>query len=409
MSMINRSQGSIFSIAGKALSSPNSILKAKSSLAQNKQQADYKVDVDIKGDTVKDKLFRKRVQLLEESNKKNHIVKTTNVDTLSAGSSADTPLINNADISLLMEILKKSSSTENTAGTQSNYYDDNLQALSDYLNSTDKPIIDITAKGQKPTEEAVAFSTTIGGKNVILRYDKSTLTTNESNLAFTANGIDAKVLIELGGKAPAENDMISSVNNAFKELGNRMSEFKAMELNGQLGTGCASEILEIHLNNIAVAINGYNKYYDDKSVFDTIIDGLQMAKQSLFNDSVVKNDSKKMSVVGTTKLIDYITDMFKKGKNGTLLSESNYWDDSNTILSSEFGGDSGGSLVTVDDKLLSWKYIEYKKRFMAELGNQTPDEKNNILLKSLQDTNGKVDYVKWFKSLLTPFKDAYHK
>lgn len=42
MSMINRSQGSIFSIAGKALNSPNSILKAKSPLTQNKQQTDYK-------------------------------------------------------------------------------------------------------------------------------------------------------------------------------------------------------------------------------------------------------------------------------------------------------------------------------------------------------------------------------
>ena len=64
---------------------------------------------------------------------------------------------------------------------------------------------------------------------------------------------------------------------------------------------------------------------------------------------------------------------------------------------------------TVKDKLLSWKYAEYKKRFMAELGNQTPDEKNNILLKSLQDTNGNVGYVKWFKNLMTPFKNAYHK
>ena len=409
MSMINRSQGSIFSIAGKALSSPNSILKAKSPLTQNKQQTDYKVDVDIKGDTVKDKLFRKRVQLLEESNKKNNAVKSTSVDTLSAGSSADTPLINNADISSLMEILKKSSSTENTAGMQSNYDDDNLQALSDYLNSTDKPIIDITAKGQKPTEEAIAISTTLGGKDVILRYDKSTLTTNESNLAFTANGIDAKALIELGGEAPAENEMISSVNNAFKELGSRMSEFKTMELNGQLGVGVAGMDLDLHLNNIAVAINGYNKCYDDKSVFDTVIDALQTVKQSLFNDSAVKNDSKKMSIVGTTKLIDYITDMFKQGKDGVVLSEESYREDADNILTSEFGGDSGGSLATVDDKLLSWKYAEYKKRFMAELGNQTPDEKNNILLKSLQDTNGKIDYVKWFKSLMTPFKDAYHK
>ena len=409
MSMINRSQGSIFSIAGKALSSPNSILKAKSPLTQNKQQTDYKVDVDIKGDTVKDKLFRKRVQLLEESNKKNNAVKSTSVDTLSAGSSADTPLINNADISSLMEILKKSSSTENTAGMQSNYDDDNLQALSDYLNSTDKPIIDITAKGQKPTEEAIAISTTLGGKDVILRYDKSTLSTNESNLAFTANGIDASALIDLGGKEAEENSMIDSINHVFNELGSRMSEFKTMEATGHMGAGTAAADLNICLDSIARNINSYNKSYDDKTFFDTVINSLQSAKQSLFTDPTIKNDSKKMSVVGTTKLIDYITDMFKQGKNGDALREVDYWDDSNSILSSEFGGDSGGSLATADDKLLSWKYAEYKKRFMAELGNQTPDEKNNILLKSLQDTNGKIDYVKWFKSLMTPFKDAYHK
>ncbi|WP_196596001.1 hypothetical protein [Pectinatus frisingensis] len=46
---------------------------------------------------------------------------------------------------------------------------------------------------------------------------------------------------------------------------------------------------------------------------------------------------------------------------------------------------------------------------MAELGNQMPNEKNNALLKSLQGADGKIDYTKWFKSLMTPFKDAYHK
>uniref|UniRef100_UPI0018C69DB3 hypothetical protein n=2 Tax=Pectinatus frisingensis TaxID=865 RepID=UPI0018C69DB3 len=264
----------------------------------------------IKGDTVKNNLLRKRIQLLEESTKQSNTVKTTSVHTLLSGSNDNTPIIDADTNSAIMALLGKSSSTDKTAVAECNYDDDNLKALSDYLNSTDKPIIDVTANGQKPTEEVITFVKKIGEKTVLLRYDKSALSAGESDLEFTANGIDAKALINLAGKEAAENEIVEGVNDVFKELKYRMPEFKARELNGQMGFGTATADLAGYLNWIAGTINVYNKYYDDKSVFDAVINSLQSAKQSLFNDTKVQNDPQKMTIVGTTKLIDYITDMF---------------------------------------------------------------------------------------------------
>ncbi|WP_196591608.1 hypothetical protein, partial [Pectinatus frisingensis] len=255
-------------------------------------------------------LLRKRIQLLEESTKQSNTVKTTSVHTLLSGSNDNTPIIDADTNSAIMALLGKSSSTDKTAVAECNYDDDNLKALSDYLNSTDKPIIDVTANGQKPTEEVITFVKKIGEKTVLLRYDKSALSAGGLDLDFTANGIDAKALINLAGKEAAENSMIDSINHVFKELGSRMSEFKAMESTGHMGAGTAAADLNICLDGIARNINSYNKSYDDKSVFDVVIDSLQSVKQSLFNDTKAQNDPQKMTIVGTTKLIDYITDMF---------------------------------------------------------------------------------------------------
>lgn len=161
--------------------------------------------------------------------------------------------------------------------------------------------------------------------------------------------------------------------------------------------------MNLGLSWIAKDINGYNENYNDPSFFDTVIDSLQAAKKSLFTDPEVTNDAKKMSVVGTSTLIDYITDMFKRGKEGTALSEGNYWDDAYNILSSEFGGDNGGSLITVDDKSLSWKYEEYKKRLTAELDNKSHLNNYDVLISDLQTTkenNNSSGYLKNLTEML---------
>ncbi|WP_196601044.1 hypothetical protein, partial [Pectinatus frisingensis] len=142
-----------------------------------------------------------------------------------------------------------------------------------------------------------------------------------------------------------EKFIIKNINDTFSSLAEKLPEYKSIAQNGGLGLGAASSNLEIRLSWIAININSYNARYNDNTFFDTVINSLQAVEKSLFTDSAVKNDSEKMSVVGTTKLIDYITNMFKQGKEGTILSEGSYWEDSQDILSSEFGGDSGGSLA----------------------------------------------------------------
>ncbi|WP_196599096.1 hypothetical protein, partial [Pectinatus frisingensis] len=124
------------------------------------------------------------------------------------------------------------------------------------------------------------------------------------------------IIFELNVKNDYEKIIIKNINDTFSSLAEKLPEYKNIAQNGGLGLGAASSNLDMGLNWIAININYYNASYNDPSFFDTVIDSLQAAKKSLFTDPAVKNDSEKMSVIGTTKLIDYITDMFKQGKEG---------------------------------------------------------------------------------------------
>ncbi|WP_196604058.1 hypothetical protein [Pectinatus haikarae] len=407
MSMINRSQGSIFGFTGKALSSPNSIFKAKSPLTQNQRQADYNVDVDIKGDSLKDKLFRKRIQLLEEKSKSPYVLKETGgMKDLLSSPDTGTPLLKNRsdDVSALIDLIEKNKDAIDKADTDS------------------KQPANTAADGQKNIQDAIADPSKIGNndspgaqlsKTTAASGDNSTPKTPDTMptlgdiiRSITGNStpsltpdITADIIFRLKSKNSAEKDIIEVINNTFSELARRLPEYKNLEQKGAFGLGTAASHLGMGLRIIARDINSYNKNYNDPSFFDTVIDSLQAAKKSLFTDPEVKNDSEKMSVVGTTSLIDYITDMFKKGKTGEVLSEGSYWDDSNTILSNEFGGDNGGSLATVDDKALSWKYEEYKKRLTAELDNKSHSNNYDILISYLQNAKSDDDFNKCLNHL----------
>ncbi|TCS82062.1 hypothetical protein [Pectinatus cerevisiiphilus] len=403
MSMINRSQGSIFSIAGKALSSPNSILKAKSPFTKNQQQVDYKLDIDVKGDTVKDKLFRKRVQLLEESAKNPNILKETGMGDLLTSSKNDTPLLKNRsdDVSALIDLIKKNKDAIDDAYFKKDTVDANGIA---FINSDGEQIKNVANNGQQNVQDAIVNPLIIGNNDLSVTQLSKPATVGASIPDPKLNqDITGDIISRLEGKNNFEKYIITDINNTFTELARKLSEYKNIEQNGGLGLGAASSNLNLGLSWIAKDINGYNENYNDPSFFDTVIDSLQAAKKSLFTDPEVTNDAKKMSVVGTSTLIDYITDMFKRGKEGTALSEGNYWDDAYNILSSEFGGDNGGSLITVDDKSLSWKYEEYKKRLTAELDNKSHLNNYDVLISDLQTTkenNNSSGYLKNLTEML---------
>ena len=399
MSMINRSQGSIFSIAGKALSSPNSILKAKSPLTQNKQQTDYKVDVDIKGDTVKDKLFRKRVQLLEESNKNPNVLKETGMGNLLTISKNETPLLKNRsdDVSALIKQIEKNKDAINDAEFKKDTVDTNNIA---FVNSDAEHAGNIVNNGEQNVQDTIVNPLKVEKNDLPAAQLSKPTAADISKPDPKLNGdITAGIISRLEDKNNAEKFTIKTINDTFDSLARKLPEYKNIEQKGGLGLGAASSNLNISLSWIAKNINDYNESYNDPSFFDTVIDSLQAAKKSLLTDPEVTNDAKKMSVVGTSSLIDYITNMFKQGKEGTVLSEGSYWEDARDILGSEFGGDSGGSLVTVDDKTLAWKYEEYKKRLTAELDNKSHSNNYNMLISDLQNAKGDNDSNKCLKNL----------
>ena len=399
MSMINRSQGSIFSIAGKALSSPNSILKAKSPLTQNKQQTDYKVDVDIKGDTVKDKLFRKRVQLLEESNKNPNVLKETGMGNLLTISKNETPLLKNRsdDVSALIKQIEKNKDAINAAYFKRDPIDTNDIA---FVNSDAEQAENIANNGEQNVQDTIVNPLKVEKNNLpTAQLSKPTVADISKPDPKLNQDITSDIISRLESKNDFEKSIITDINNTFTELARKLPDYKNQEQKGGLGLGAASSNLDIGLNTIAKDINGYNESYNDPSFFDTVIDSLQAAKKSLLTDPEVTNDAKKISVVGTSSLIDYITNMFKQGKEGTVLSEGDYWLDANDILGSEFGGDSGGSLATVDDKALAWKYEEYKKRLTAELDNKSHSDNYNMLISDLQNAKNDNDSNKYLKNL----------
>ncbi len=399
MSMVNRSQGSVLNSVGKALEQHSNIFKVRSPLKQKQQLPDYKVDVDIKGDTVKNNLLRKRIQLLEENAKHPHILRTAGGEKL-LSSSNDEPLLleNRSDgVSALIEQIEKNKDAINDAYFKKDPVDTNSIAS---INSDGEQIQNITANGQQNVQEAIVNPLTVENNDLpAAQLSKPTAAdTSESDPKLNGD-ITADIIFELNAKNGFEKFIIKNINDTFSSLAEKLPEYKSIAQNGGLGLGAASSNLEIRLSWIAININSYNARYNDNTFFDTVINSLQAVEKSLFTDSAVKNDSEKMSVVGTTKLIDYITNMFKQGKEGTILSEGSYWEDSQDILSSEFGGDSGGSLATVDDKALSWKYEEYKKRLTAELDNKSHSDNYSLLISDLQNAKNDNDSNKYLKNL----------
>lgn len=193
-----------------------------------------------------------------------------------------------------------------------------------------------------------------------------------------------------------ENTIVDTVSNCFTQLSQRIKEYKYIESQGGLGLGIASSHLSAGIYRIGQDINEYNSKYKDKNdgFFDIMINALQTAKKSLMDDSQVKNDPNKLSAANTTKLIDYITDLFQQGKDGKIISMSGKvaWDDAYDLLSTEFGEKEGTGLVNVDDELMSWKYAEYKKRFMASLKKSIPKDRYTKLIYLLTDF-GKKDTI----------------
>ncbi|WP_231040371.1 hypothetical protein [Pectinatus frisingensis] len=357
------------------------------------------MDVDIKGDTVKNNLLRKRIQLLEENAKHPHILRTSGGEQLLSSSNAEPPLLKNRSdsVSALIEQIEKNKDAINDAYFKKDPVDTNDIAS---INSNGEQIKNIAANGQQNVQEAIVNPLTVENNDLpAAQLSKPTAAdTNKSDPKLNGD-ITADIIFELNAKNDYEKFIIKNINDTFSELAKRLPEYKKMEQNGAMGFGTAASGLNIKLSWIAININYYNASYNDPSFFDTVIDSLQAAKKSLFTDPAVKNDSEKMSVVGTTKLIDYITDMFKQGKEGTVLSEGSYWEDSQDILSNEFGGDSGDSLATIDDKALSWKYEEYKKRLTAELDNKSHSDNYSLLISDLQNAKNDNDSNKYLKDL----------